>query len=111
MANPHRGEVALGDHTLVFSINAICDLEEALGRGISEIGVEMETGLSMRTLRAVIWAGLQERHPGTTEKQAGDVISKVGVPAAGEAVSAAFAAAFPQAEATGGKARPQKGAA
>jgi len=111
MANPHRGEVALGDHTLVFSINAICDLEDALGRSITEIGTEMETGLSMRTLRAVIWAGLQERHPGTSEKQAGDIISEVGVPAAGEAVSAAFAAAFPQAEAEGKKARPRKGAA
>src|SRR5690625_1113917 len=108
MANPHRGEVALGDHTLVFSINAICDQEDALGRSITEIGTEMETGLSMRTLRAVIWAGLQERHPGTSEKQAGDIISEVGVPADSKAVSGACRAALPQSESERKKALPRK---
>lgn len=108
--NAHKGEVALGDHTLVLSVNAICELEEKLGKGIDKIGEELGEGVRMRTLRAVVWAGLLEKQPDTKETDAGRIIGEVGIEAAVQAVGNAFAAAFPQGEASG-KARPRKGAA
>ena len=109
MANPHKGEVALGDYTLVMSINAVCELEDALGKSIDEIGAEMSGGsMRMGTLRAVVWAALQEHHPGTTMQDAGRIIGEVGMDEVGPKIGEAFQAAFPQKEGAKGKADPRK---
>ena len=112
MANRHRGEVALGDHTLVFSTNALCDLEGEL----SPLGIDLD-GLDealkargsrkLTVLRALIWAGLQERHEGLTRKDAGRIMDEVGHRAAGAAVTRALTEAFPAASGQSA-ARPQK---
>ena len=99
MANPHRGEVAFkagdADFTLVYSTNAICELEDALNRGLNAIVADIE---KLSTVRALLWAGLRTRHPDTTMAGAGEIIDKTGVAAATEAIGRALNAAFPKPE-------------
>ncbi len=113
MANPHKGEVELkaGDETYVlrYSIDAICDLEERLGKSFPVLASEMAdpTKFSVGLVRNVLHAGLCEKHPDISVKQAGELIlSAGGLIAVMEKVSAAFAAAFPKSEASGTP-RPQ----
>jgi hypothetical protein len=100
MANPHRGEVELkaGDqtYTLVFTINAVCELEGALNKGINEIVADMAR---VSTIRAVLWAGLQELHP-MDLKAAGAIMHEAGAAATAEAVNRAMSLAFPPKDAT-----------
>ena len=112
MVNKHRGEVALGEYTLVLTYNALCDLEAELapmGVDLDSIGAEMEKrgARKMTILRAVIWAALQEKHLGTNLQDAGRIIGEVGIPAAGAAVTKAFQESFLSGEVAGGNADPQ----
>ena len=111
MGNPMKGEVdfVAGDmaYTLVFSINALCSLEERLGVGVAEIGAQMGESMRIGTLRTIFWAGLVTRHD-VTEEQAGDIITQIGPNEASQLIGKAFAAAFP--EAAKGTGRPQKAA-
>lgn len=115
MANPHKGDVELkaGDATYVlrYSIDAICSLEDRLDKGFPVIAVEMSSQATMRlsVVREVLLAGLQEHHPEITLKQAGELL----VTAGGAAVvlgkvNEAFAAAFPDAEASDKKSPRQR---
>lgn len=115
MANAERGEVDLKagaeTYTLRLSINAVCTLEDHLGRPINSIAGEISSPDTMRlaTLRAILWAAVQGSRPGFSVEDAGEVIGTVGVPAAMGAVAEAFAKGFPQGD--GGKtkgARPPK---
>ena len=68
MANPHRGEVTLDTsertYKLSFSVNALCELEDALGKSVMEVVDELNATsdgparISMKTLRVLIWAAL-----------------------------------------------------
>lgn len=111
MANPNRGEVALkvGDleYKLSFSVNAICELENAMDKPMSEIVASMNEAMRMSTLRTVVWAGLQDHHEGTTLKEAGKIASDAGIAAISDAIGEAFALAFPEAD---GNANPPKAA-
>lgn len=114
MANKERGEMSFvaGDvtYTLAFSIDAICHMEEATGKGVIALTREFAdpSKISVSVARAALWAGLRENHPGITLQQAGELI-----PAAGglavimEHVAAAITAAFPRPD---GKSRPRKAA-
>lgn len=108
MANPHKGEVEFESgersYTLRFSANAICEMEDALGRGVAEIGALLgnpET-LHMKHVRAVFWAGLQEKHKMTLD-EAGEIITSIGLARVIELIGRAFEAAFPS---EGGEANP-----
>jgi len=101
MANSLKGEVDLiaGDRTYVlrFSIDAICALEERLGKGFPAIAAEMQdpAKLTLGMARHLLHASLREHQPDITVKEAGELI----VPAGGmiavlEKVSAAINAAF-----------------
>lgn len=107
MSNPHRGEVELkaGDqtYTLVLDINAICELEELLGKSVAEIGRDMGRIVYMR---AVLWAGLKARHPVTLE-EAGKILQQAGVPTAAVKMREAMALAFPPNSAKGTARNPQ----
>lgn len=98
MANPHRGEVALTAggkvYTLTFDINAVCELEEALGKGVSEIVSDMSR---VSTVRAVLWAGLRHHHKVTLE-EAGDIMHTAGAAATAQAINKAMGLAFAQPE-------------
>lgn len=102
MNNPHRGEVTFvvagKTYTMRGSIDAICALEAISGKGMVTITRELsdpET-MTMTLTRQVLWALLQERQPGITLQEAGDLI-----PAAGgmagitKAIGEAFQAMFP----------------
>ncbi|MDP2358019.1 MAG: gene transfer agent family protein [Beijerinckiaceae bacterium] len=107
MTNSLRGEVSLGDHTLRFSVNALVELEEAMGQSVAEIAQYMGSGsVRMKDVRTIIWIGLRGRNPDLKEAEAGDIASEVGIPAALEAVGRAFSLAFPSEE---GEASPAIG--
>lgn len=109
MANPLRGEASLiaGDatYTLSLHINALCEAEDALGMDIDEILSRYAGGASMRVTRALIWAGLQDKHPCSID-QAGDIMTAAGVPAAKASLEKALISAMPPEE--GGKSDPPK---
>lgn len=106
MANPHRGEVELkaGEktYTLVFTINAVCELESHLNKSVTEIVGSMDR---ITVVRAVLWAGLQHHHKLTLE-EAGDIMHAAGAAATSAAINQAMTLAFPAPEAGKTKANP-----
>ena len=96
MANPHRGEVTFkvadAEYTLVFSTNAICELEERLDKGLNAIVANMER---LTTVRAMLWAGLRAKHPDITIAKAGELIDTCGMLVATDVIGKALHAAFP----------------
>lgn len=94
MANPYRGEVNLqaGDktYTLVYTINALCDVEEA------NPGVNILSDFSkISNIRLMALAGLKKYHPEITKANVGDLLQEVGLEEAKIAISEAIARAFP----------------
>lgn len=105
MANPHKGEVELqaGEKTftLRYSIDAICSMEAALGKGFPAIAAEMSdiNKMSVSVVRQVLHSGLQECHPELTLKEAGELILSAGGALKVMAkVTEALGAAFPDAK-------------
>lgn len=115
MANSHKGEVELkaGDEVYIlrYSIDAICSLEDRLDKGFPAIAAEMSNATTMRlsSVRQVLLAGLQEHHPHMTLKQAGELLVNAGgaMVVLGK-VNEAFAAAFPNTEASDKKSPRQR---
>lgn len=95
MSNPHRGEVDLQvggkTYTIVLDINAICELEQLLGKSVAEIGRDMGRILNMR---AMLWAGLRARHQVTLE-EVGEILQQAGMQQAVVKIKEAMALAFP----------------
>ena len=116
MANRHRGEAALRVegkvYTLAFTINAMCDVEGLLGRSTDQILAALVDSPPLSVVRALLWGGLRQHHADIDLNGAGEIIEALG--GAGEALAVigeAMSAAFPEAEPSGGDARPRKGAA
>lgn len=88
-------------YTMVFSINALCELETDFDDVVAEVaGVLSGSGKKrLTTLRKVFRAGLSDHHPEMTERQAGLLMTAIGPQAAFAKVAEAFALAFPIAEA------------
>lgn len=84
MANQQRGELGVEvdgkRYTLRPDFNALCELEDLLGKTFTETALEMSNGRPNTGLRSVIWCLLQDKH-GTeikTLKDAGQWIVKAG---------------------------------
>jgi hypothetical protein len=98
MANPHKGEVSVGGKTLVFSANAMCEVEDKLKREWVDIALEIDSwrpqlkegaeptsadliGMARKVktslLRTLIWGAMQEHHEGATLKDAGRLIDSL----------------------------------
>ncbi len=94
-----RGEAVMGEHRVAFDFNALCLLEEEVG----PIGAAMEKigQGSFKTVRALVWAGLQKHHAGTSLSAAGDIVGAVGFDVAVEAIGVAMESAFPAPSAEG----------
>lgn len=97
MANPHRGEVELvagaASYTLVLSWNALCEAEDKIGKTIGEIAAELDSGRwRLKTVRALLWAALRERHPEVDLAEAGRIGSAAGVDVVLAAISRALTA-------------------
>ena len=118
MANPHRGEVTLDTsertYKLSFSVNALCELEDALGKSVREVVDELNATsdgparISMKTLRVLIWAALIDHQPELTLTEAGKVTLNADVNSIMEKVGAALSIAFPPAEDAKAGTRPPK---
>lgn len=108
MANPHRGEVGVTisgkPFTLVFTTNALCELEDAINRSafaaFGEIlqATQNATVLRFSTLRAMLWAALRQHHAAVSLKEAGDLMEAAGIREVMGAMVKAMSAAMPQAE-------------
>lgn len=104
MANIARGEHAVtcrdGEvYTLVFDVNALCDVEDRLGVGVADLDEAMQKPTA-RLVRTLFHAGLAARHPAVTEREAGALL---GIKEMGAAVTAAIIKSMPEAS---GDARP-----
>lgn len=113
MSNRLKGEVSFraGDdeYTLVFSIDALISLEEIYEKTVAEVGEMLGEGLRMVDLRTVFRVGLAEYHPDLADKDAGRIMSMLGVKDAGALVGRAFASAFGSEEAAkDGPRRPRQ---
>jgi hypothetical protein len=115
MANRERGEVefqSLGKTwTLKLGINAMCEIEDATGKSISEIGAllgDTKTA-TIKLLRTVMWGALRDHHDDITVREVGAIIDGVGMNEAGRLIGEAFTAATPDAK--DGAARPPKATA
>lgn len=102
MANPLRGQAAFdvdGEaYTLVMDVNALAEAEDALGMDIDLILAKYGQGTSVRLVRALVWAGLREKHPCSIE-QAGKLVSGAGFLVAKAVLEKALLNAMPPAEA------------
>jgi hypothetical protein len=103
MANRLKGEVTVEadgtTYTLVYSVNALCELEDKLGESVADIGSLAAKGKRFSTIRTVFWAGLQDHHPDVDLKEAGRIITAMGIEKADAAVAEAFGLAFPEVKA------------
>lgn len=105
MTNPHRGEFRLEidgkELVLLYTINALCEAEEAAGTNI------LGDLTRLSSLRLIFWAGLRTRQPEISKAKAGDLIQAAGVDVVQRAVTDALALAFPKREAGEAGANPQ----
>lgn len=84
---------ALGrEYTFRLGINAICRFEKEAGMAITSIDLSK---LEMRTIRALIWAGLKDQHKDVSLDLAGDIIDDLGLNQIMQLVPEALNATFP----------------
>lgn len=119
MANPLRGEASFkagaATFTLVFDVNAFCELEDETGLGVTELIERIQDKPSFKLLRSIFCAGLQTHHPQTSTAEAGEIMSDAGMDGVKDALSRALQAAMPNKSDTddadksaGGKAKPRR---
>lgn len=112
MGNALKGEVTidLGDenYTLVYSVNAIIALEEKTGLPITRIGDFLGgEAFSFANARTFFWAGLIEHQPDLSERDAGDIMSELGVEQALTLATDSLKASLPSEDGKA-SARPRK---
>lgn len=111
MPNPHKGEseIELSDGrklTLAFNANAWIEAEEQLGKPTPDIVDELQSGrASLKTQRALMWAGLRKHHPEIDIAEAGEILLE-----AAQQMAKAINGGMPQEEAASGdgEAGPRK---
>ncbi|WIA58092.1 hypothetical protein N6H05_09960 [Sphingobium sp. WTD-1] len=118
MNNPLRGEASfkagVSTFTLVFDVNAFCELEDETGFGVAELIEQIQDKPSFRLLRSIFCAGLQTHHPKTSLAEAGEIMSDAGLEGIKNALRSALQAAMPskadsdQDESAEGKARRKR---
>lgn len=59
---------------LRYDMNALCELEDVFDKPIMEVLAEIETGMSIKLVRAVLWAGLIHEDEELTQRQVGTMI-------------------------------------
>lgn len=111
MANAVRGEVSFEaagtTYRMKISTNALCEIEDALGESIDEVGRKIAENKSakIRVLRTLVWGALLDRHPNLTPKDAGRLIDEIGMEKASELIAKCFELMQP--EASGNENPPQ----
>jgi hypothetical protein len=87
--------------TLVYSINALIEIEESLGVAVKDVGriLSSPDGVPLKTLRTLFRCGLVDHHPEVDDKTAGVLMSEIGLNGeAVEVMARALNAAFPPAD-------------
>jgi hypothetical protein len=101
VANPLRGEATFkaGDreYTLVFDINAFCEIEADTGHDLPGLIDSFRSSPTLTLVRAMVCAGLQDKHPGITKTETGRIMSE-DIEAVNAALEMAFQAAMPEAK-------------
>ena len=103
MSNPLRGEASFEIDGKPFHVrftwNAAAEYEEVAGKPLSDALLDVaREKLSARSLRAMLWAGLQEQHPDVTLKETGRLIDKLGRREAQRVMGVALRYFFPELE-------------
>ena len=103
MGNPHRGEATFEvdgkQYRVRFSWNAAAVYEETAGRPLSDALLDVaRERFSAKSLRAMLWAGLQDEHEDVTLKDAGRLIDKMGRKEAQRVMGVALRYFFPELE-------------
>jgi hypothetical protein len=97
--NPLRGEAPFkagaSKFTLLFDINVFCELEDETGLDLPALMEAIGNRPSFKLLRSIFCAGLQEHHPGTSIKEAGNIMSDAGMEGIKDALQRAMQAAMP----------------
>lgn len=84
MANQEKGELGVTvdgkRYTLRPDFNALCELEDLLGKTFTETALEMSNGRPNAGLRSVVWCLLQDKHGAEikTLRDAGNWIVRAG---------------------------------
>lgn len=100
-------EVGGRSFRMKIGVNAMCDIENSLGRPISSVAEDLQSGVvEMKVIRAIFAASVT---PSITTVEAGDMIDELGMEEAGQLIGPAFMEAFPAAD--GQTANPRKAAA
>lgn len=93
LANKQKGFVSIKldkQRKLKFTFNALCELEDLLGKGLPEL----EGNIRFKDLRALVWAGLLhefEEDAEWTPEKSGELIDKAdGIKDVSDAVSEAI---------------------
>lgn len=98
MANGIKGEVGFkvagSDWTLVYDFNALCTIEQELDVDVADVGTKLS---SPSMIRSVFRIGLEAKHGGMSDLEAGRLIHDLGAQASAEVIGRAFQAAFPEA--------------
>lgn len=108
VANPLRGEASFEadgrTYRLHYTWNVAAEFEEVAGRPLSDALLDVaREKLSAKSLRAMLWAGLQEHHPEVTLKEAGRLIDRMGRREAQRVMGVALRYFFPELESVGGQ--------
>ena len=103
MGNPLRGEATFEvdgkQYRVRFSWNAAAVYEETAGRPLSDALLDVaRERFSAKSLRAMLWAGLQDEHEDVTLKDAGRLIDKMGRREAQRVMGVALRYFFPELE-------------
>jgi hypothetical protein len=103
MGNPLRGEATFEvegkQYRVRFSWNAAAAYEETAGRPLSDALLDVaRERFSAKSLRAMLWAGLQDEHEDVSLKDAGRLIDKMGRKEAQRVMGVALRYFFPELE-------------
>lgn len=111
MANPFKGEVEFEadgkTYKLSYSANALCELEDALGKRLDDI-LEMwrrPKEVPLRDMRVMFWAALLDHHPDITLDAAKVILSRASLVDMMGCIGGALMRALPAA-ADGDEVRP-----
>ncbi len=71
-----HAEIRVADQTyhIVLDMNALCDLEDLLGKSVHE--AFFSSTMSMTALRGALYVGLRRRHRAMTQKEVGNILSR-----------------------------------
>lgn len=113
MANKERGEVDLvagGEtYTLRFTFNEIAEIETRLNKGANDILAMLRDPKDFRVSnwRVLLWGALQDRHEGTSIKDAGEIMRAAGLDEVIARLNEAMELGFPERQRGDGE-NPQK---